>query len=165
MILLNIGLHTNTGKVLDLTTVNAALQRARVRVCKARIHQSPTEPTLVAELRDPPPIGTLFVLAEILLQDCIAYWDGERGHLIGPAPWGDFNPEFFMMLSGASLADTFAVIDAMKPQEAAQLQSLPRRKKPWEYESNEALNKAQLADIARQQGDAWSTPLEQEDRQ
>ena len=71
----------------------------------AAIRRSSTEPTLAVEVPDTVQQGTLWKLSLLLGQDCVATWDGKAGALIGPnaLAWGEFNPEFFLMLDGQAL--------------------------------------------------------------
>lgn len=123
MMILNIGMNTNDGRGITLAQINAALSLANARVVKGAVRRSDSEPTYVVELSDALTEGSVFALAEILEQDAIAVWDmvSETGQLIGPgaASWGAFDPERFLLVSGARLADALSVLDAMSPWDSS----------------------------------------------
>lgn len=123
MMILNIGMNTNDGRGITLAQINAALSLANARVVKGAVRRSDSEPTYVVELSDALTEGSVFALAEILEQDAIAVWDmvSETGKLIGPkaASWGAFDPERFLLVSGARLADALSVLDAMSPWDSS----------------------------------------------
>lgn len=67
------------------------------------VHQSDTEPTIVIELEGRKGLRQrVYALAKYLGQECIASYSPEldHGELIGPAPWGDFDPCLFLLLDG-----------------------------------------------------------------
>jgi hypothetical protein len=77
------------------------------------VYESSTEPALVMSATLPRGYelhACINQIANALGQDCIAVYDTDTdvGQLIGPraAAWGDFNPEFFLMLDGAPLAES-----------------------------------------------------------
>lgn len=108
---LNIGLARKGSSYLDVVEVIRALQDAQLYIGAYALVQSGTEPTVVVEVDGPAPAAG-YVLAQRLGQDCIAVWhpDTEVGRLIGPhaAAWGEFNPEFFLLLDGSILSTTVA---------------------------------------------------------
>ena len=86
------------------------------------VHTSDSEPTLVVEIRTAGPrVGRMAMLAEILCsrlrQEAIAFaallpsGAVSYGMLRGPMAhrWGDFNPEFFLLLNGERAAAAQAV--------------------------------------------------------
>ncbi len=113
--LLNVGL--NVGDVLTLSPLEvlsalwrAALQEG-VEVLEARVHDSSSEPTLVARLSHPLSTQTLNDLSVTLRQDAVAQWAAGRGTLAGPKAdlWGPFDPDFFVTLDGRRLSDALAI--------------------------------------------------------
>jgi len=123
LMILNIGMDTNDGRGITIAQINAALRLANARAVAAAVRRSDSEPTYVVELSDALTEGSVFALAEILEQDAIAVWDmvSETGKLIGPkaASWGAFDPERFLLVSGARLADALTVLDAMSPRDSS----------------------------------------------
>jgi hypothetical protein len=119
MMILNIGMNTNDGRGITRAQISAALRLAKARVMRAAVWHSDSEPTYVVELSGALAEGSVFALAEILDKDAIAAWDvvSEVGQLIGPkaASWGEFDPERFLLTSGARLADALTALDAMSP--------------------------------------------------
>lgn len=110
MFLLNIGLMTNDNQPVSLPWLRSALTLARVQVKRSAVHQSRTEPTFAAELREPVSFAALEKLARDLKQDCIAYYnsdahDDDAGMLAGPKPWGAFDADQFLLPSGGFLGD------------------------------------------------------------
>jgi len=121
-VILNIGLdgvpadlsYTN-GKLnpLDARRAMQAVQAVRSHgfdILSAKVVQSDTEPTLVVRAEDAG-IGQdnrIDMLSTALKQDCIGVWypAEQYGQLIGPRAdaWGEFNPEFFIMLDGTRLS-------------------------------------------------------------
>lgn len=107
--ILNIGLKTNTGEQLNATDTLAAVEAAGFKVTAQSLEFSNTELTLV--LLCSGHMGAYRIkiehLCDVLKQDCIAAYDMARkyGDLIGPkaAEWGEFNPEFFLLLDGTTL--------------------------------------------------------------
>ena len=125
-IVINVGLLTNTNESLDLdhvlTTLRRELKCPAWDLGAVAVFQSASEPTLVLVIEptylfNDRSFGALradvFHISNILLQDCIAVWDGdnEKGYLIGSntEAWGAFNHEYFLLPSGQYLADTISL--------------------------------------------------------
>lgn len=104
--IVNIGLAVNDGTTIKPEHAAAVLRAVGgVRTLLARVEQSDTEPTLVAEITPPLNAAGGYAVAEHLKQDAIAQWDGREGQLYGPNAdaWAPFNPEFFVTLDGGRL--------------------------------------------------------------
>jgi hypothetical protein len=106
MATVNIGLAVNGAGKLNAAQAIAALRTigGEDPICAA-IHDSDTEPTLVAQLARPLNAAAAYEVARSLGQDAIAQWDRGEGQLIGPnaAAWGLFNPAFFLTIDGSRL--------------------------------------------------------------
>lgn len=104
--LLNVGLDINGGGVVDPAKVIKALTKLGVKVEKQSIHQSNTEPTLVASLSRKLTDDEAQKLSTRFKQDAIAQYANGAGKLHGPkaADWGDFNPDFFLNHEGKPLS-------------------------------------------------------------
>jgi len=103
----NIGLNVSGGTNLTSVEVQAALINVgAATVVDAQIFQSNTEETLVFELGAALTPEQAFAVSAALGQDCIAQYSNGVGGLYGPnaAAWGDFNPEFFLLIDGRTLA-------------------------------------------------------------
>lgn len=112
----NIGLDANNGTEIRPHHALAALRAiGGVKTLMARVLQSDTEPTLVAEVTPPLTATAAYAVAERLHQDCIAQWDGREGALYGPNAhaWGTFNPAFFVTLDGHRLEPELVLADAL----------------------------------------------------
>jgi hypothetical protein len=105
MILLNIGLNTNNGTI-DGIDAFAAVDVDMTTALDIAVHQSNTEPTAVIRIAKALTKAQIETLCEKLGQEAIAQHDGETGVLYGPQAekWGAFNPEFFLMMDGTTLA-------------------------------------------------------------
>ena len=107
---LNIGLNDSDGLPLNVHTACLAVETYGFSILASRVFESPTggESVLVvsAQYRGFKIYASLFALAINLRQDCIAIWNSGSGDLIGPnsEKWGEFNPTFFLTLSGKALA-------------------------------------------------------------
>jgi hypothetical protein len=106
--LINIGLHSNRGGLISVPRALTQIRRLGGRVQRYTVHESDSEPTLVAELAEGIAGDALEALSEALEQDCVAYVDSLGGALYGPKAdqWGPFNPAFFLTLDGERLAAT-----------------------------------------------------------
>ena len=104
--LLNIGLDVNGGGKVDPAQVISALKKMGVEVTQHTIHQSNTEPTLVASLSRRLTDDEAQKLSTRFKQEAIAQYAGGKGKLHGPAAekWGPFNPDYFLNHEGKSLA-------------------------------------------------------------
>lgn len=111
--ILNIGLARTGNSNIGTGTVLRELSANGFDLQAYSIHHSDTEITVVAEVTNSfsasrPVEDRVFHLATVLGQDCIAIHQPVGGHgaLIGPkaAAWGEFNPEFFLLLDGSRLA-------------------------------------------------------------
>jgi len=105
--LINIGLHSNQGGLISVPRALTQIRRLGGRVQRYTVHESDSEPTLVAELSAGLDGDALLILSEVLEQDCVAYVDSLGGALYGPkaTDWGPFNPAFFLNLTGQRLAE------------------------------------------------------------
>jgi hypothetical protein len=104
--MLNVGLNVNDGSKVDPAKVVAQLEKLGVKVEKQSIHQSGTEPTLVASLSRKLTDAEAAKLSKQFKQDAIVQYANGNGKLHGPAAekWGPFNPEYFLNHEGKSLA-------------------------------------------------------------
>lgn len=104
--LLNVVLDVNGGGKVDPDKVVAALKKMGVEVTKQNIHQSGTEPTLVASLSRKLTDAEAMKLSKQFKQDAVAQYANGAGKLHGPAAekWGPFNPDYFLNHEGKSLA-------------------------------------------------------------
>jgi hypothetical protein len=112
---LNIGLATNASGPVTPESALAAIEAVGGRVVKHSIHDSDTEPTLVAQLAAPLTPEQVNQAAVSLGQEAIAQHDGQRGALYGPeaAKWGAFNPDFFLTLDGSRMSDAAVYAQGM----------------------------------------------------
>lgn len=109
----NIGLAVGAlGQSNTLTQNVDALERAGFLIDALSVQQSDTEQTVVikAKFFGHGFVDKVFSLSTVLGQDCIAVYsdDLEFGNVIGPAPWGDFNPDLFLTLDGRRLSQVLA---------------------------------------------------------
>jgi hypothetical protein len=110
---LNIGLAVgNLGQSNTLAQNVDTLERAGFLIDALSVQQSDTEATAVARVKffGHGLVDKVYALATTLGQDCIAVYsnDLEFGKVIGPSPWGDFNPDLFLTLDGRRLSDVLA---------------------------------------------------------
>jgi len=110
---INIGLHVNGRRNTKSAVVNQAFETARalralgLKVVRARVVHSNTEPTYVALVTNGVSNNDLIYLCDRLEQDAIAaYYETGVGTLVGPKAeeWGPFNPEYFLTIDGLPLA-------------------------------------------------------------
>ena len=110
----NIGLDINGTRSLQADVVLQILAANGFTYGKHAVHQSDSEATLVVELVGipfgPAPGAALHQTSVDLQQDCVAVYSPktQRGALLGPKPWGKFNPEYFLQLDGSRLAQKVA---------------------------------------------------------
>jgi hypothetical protein len=111
--ILNIGLARDGKENLSGNTVRDALREAGIPVQGAATFNSDTEPTIVVEIDASQVLhhqlaGAVWSLAKALEQECIGVYGTHigKGALIGPRAdkWGEFNPEYFLLLDGSRLA-------------------------------------------------------------
>ena len=112
--LVNIGLALPTGGAITADKACEALTAAGFAFCSSTVVASQTEQTLVAlvtfntKARGRDTYGAFFRVAEQCGRECIAVYSvmAERGALIGPkaATWGAFDPEYFYLANGDTLA-------------------------------------------------------------
>jgi hypothetical protein len=117
--ILNIGLARNDGAPNNtVAQVLQGMQYTGLVYCTGQLLQSDTEPTLVVEVENTSGEDVSYTvgqLAEMLGQDCIAVCELPAGPgcglLAGPNAdaWGEFNPEFFLLLDGSRLSSKAAV--------------------------------------------------------
>lgn len=109
-LLLNIGLARKNKPNVKSQQVIAELLTAGFVVRSHTTLSSDTEPTVVASVKAPSFLveERVAAISCALSQDCIAVYNPEtcKGTLLGPraAAWGDFNPEYFLLLNGERLA-------------------------------------------------------------
>lgn len=113
---LNIGLNSANGAI-PAEQARQALAANGFSIVRDAVHESDTEPTLVAVVHLLANnyliiMQQLHRVAEDLEQDCIAVYHEHTnaGALIGPRAeeWGPFNPEFFLLLDGRRLSEVAA---------------------------------------------------------
>lgn len=112
-VLLNIGCESNTLGKLHPVWVLSAVRLHHFKILRHATHTSDTEKTVVLEVEmtgdSADNTRAIYDLSVSLGQDCIACYtdrfDG-FGALVGPkaSEWGNFNPEFFLLLDGTRLA-------------------------------------------------------------
>jgi len=115
MFTINVGLEraTKGAPAWQPAIAVLALRRNGITPRAWTVHQSDTEATLVARCELAPfhndAAAQVTCLCDDLDQDCIAVLgeDG-RGELVGPRPWGEFNPAFFLTLEGRRLGEPLA---------------------------------------------------------
>lgn len=110
---------------LDVAGTRALHEKVAIEIVKANgflvhqhaVHESDTEATLVAVVSLDPLLQaqgapgirpSLHRIAIDLQQDCIAVHvplvgDGLVGALVGPTPWGAFDPGLFLLMNGSRL--------------------------------------------------------------
>lgn len=105
--ILNIGLAREGQENLKPFNVLRAIRNLGCHVVAEGLRPSDTEPTLVVHVVHCAE-STAETLAVILEQDCVARYHlgNGKGQLIGPRAdkWGDFNPEYFLLLDGSRLS-------------------------------------------------------------
>jgi len=114
-IIINISLARSGNTNIGPATALRELQSSGFRVISSNVQHSDTEQTVVAlcevdDGRIQVNIATaLYFVSALLGQDCVAYAaeDNSFCSLAGPnaAAWGQFNPEFFLLLDGSRLID------------------------------------------------------------
>lgn len=127
--LVNIGLHTNVGGTLTADEALAALRAKGLKVQESAVHQSNTEPTLVARTDRALTPEEGDALSSELSQDAIAQNGPQGGALYGPKAdeWGPFNPDFFLDLQGRRASAPF-------PQYADRYPDVPEPE--WKIDKN-----------------------------
>lgn len=114
-LILNIG-TARKGTNIGIGTALRDLASFGFTINKYTVQHSDTEITLVADVDDgdlPGLDNRVDMLSRLLGQDCIAVYDTEacEGSLIGPRSdaWGEFNPDFFLLLDGSRLGNPLQV--------------------------------------------------------
>jgi hypothetical protein len=110
---LNIGLNDNSNQPVNIHTVCTTLTAHGFNILASRAFPSPAgnEDCLSLAVQfsgsEVDCNARLYCVASCLRQDCIAVMNGGKGELIGPQSekWGEFNPAFFVGLSGLTLAE------------------------------------------------------------
>lgn len=107
-VILNIGLARNQQADLTVAQALEALTTAGFTCHEHTVHTSDSETTVVTRAaRGRNVRANVYHLSILLEQDCIAIYNPrtQLGELAGPraADWGDFNPEFFLLLDGSRL--------------------------------------------------------------
>jgi hypothetical protein len=107
--ILNIGLARDGKENLTALDALVSLSCADIKVVEAKVYDSDSEPTLVARVSKETFLRTAVNWVAIgLEQDCIGLYDAitGKGQLIGPRAdkWGEFNPEYFLLLDGSRLS-------------------------------------------------------------
>jgi len=109
MLLLNIGLARQGKPNYKPEQAVVELDHAGITVHAHVTHNSDTERTVVALVDVPRSYvdERIFSVAVALGQGCIAVYDqlADKGRLVGPRAdaWGEFNPEYFLLLNGDRL--------------------------------------------------------------
>jgi hypothetical protein len=105
--LVNIGLNVEGGAPLTPAAVLDALKAIGVTVETHEVHESNTEPTVVAKLDRPLTPEEAHALSVTLKQQAIAQLSDGEGGVHGPMAeaWSPFNPEFFLLMDGTKLSD------------------------------------------------------------
>jgi hypothetical protein len=104
--MVNIGLKTNDGGTITPEEAVGRLEKMGVPVIRQSVHQSGTEPTLVATLSGPLSKDEGHQLSVDLRQDAIPQYHNGQGEMLGQnaAKWGDFNPAYFLNHEGKPIA-------------------------------------------------------------
>jgi len=109
MLILNIGLARKGKPNVAAARAVAELFEAGFTVEAHTVHQSNTEPTLVAIVKPPKFMvdERINAVSCELGQECIGVYNllTAKGTLIGPSAdkWGEFNGEYFLLLNGDRL--------------------------------------------------------------
>lgn len=114
-LILNIGLARQGRSNIGAGTVLREIPSCGFVLLDHSLRHSNTELTVVANVLLAGDLQRATKqLALMTGQGCIAVWDTETqaGQLIGPkaSEWGDFNPEFFLLLDGTPLAESLAAV-------------------------------------------------------
>lgn len=108
-LILNIGLKSEELGDIPAEKAFRVVEGMFGQVFGSRIVQSDTEPTLVVDIESAGNMAGVSHVAASLGQDCVAaYAPGlKTGMLLGPRAdkWGEFNPEFFLMIDGRRLSE------------------------------------------------------------
>ncbi len=114
----NIGLHTNDGKMLTKPEVRAALKAAGVKITRESLVKSNSEPTLVASLDRPLSPAEAHQVSVALRQEAIAQRSNGKGELYGPdaEKWKPFNKDYFQNHPIASDTAAINFRDGVKPE-------------------------------------------------
>ncbi len=124
--LVNVGLNIgDTVDALSQEQVINELAKRGIKVIESTIKKSDTENTLIAKLSKPLTKDELFDLSVDLQQDAIPQLSKGKGILTGPKAesWGDFNPEYFMDMTGETLNN----VKKLPPEKPL---TLPKNRKP-----------------------------------
>lgn len=108
--IINVGLMRGTDANAEPISVAQALKAIKKfggNVVDASVHESNTEPTLVAVLESPIQPRKLYSLSNALGQDSIAQYLATGGEVIGPRPdqWSPFNDRYFLLPNGQTLLE------------------------------------------------------------
>ena len=108
-LILNIGLDPQATPELAAHVTREILVANGFLLGKSRVVQSDTEPTLAIEVTGPEGWVTARInrTAVDLNQECIAVWNPARqaGVLLGPKPWGPFDPKLFFTVHNTRLSE------------------------------------------------------------
>ncbi len=104
--IVNIGLKVGDKTELTPEQVEKVLKSQGVKVTKRSVHESTTEPTVVATLDKPLTPKQANTVSATLKQDAIAQVHKGVGQLYGPKAkeWGPFNRDYFLTHSGEPLS-------------------------------------------------------------
>jgi predicted GNAT family acetyltransferase len=102
----NIGLKVGENDKITRGEAEAALRAKGVDIVSSNVHESNTEPTLVARLSRPLTTSEAHDVSTKLKQESIAQLVGQKGELHGPnaEQWRPFNPDYFLTESGDVLS-------------------------------------------------------------
>lgn len=102
----NIGLKIGDKVALTPDQVEKVLKSQGAKITKRTVHESTTEPTVVATLDKPLTPKQANTVSALLKQDAIAQVHKGVGQLYGPkaAEWGPFNRDYFLTHKGEPLS-------------------------------------------------------------
>lgn len=105
--MVNIGLNVGDKKGLTPAQVTKVLEDHGVNVKKTSVHQSNSEPTMVATLDRPMTPEQASRVSGLLKQDAIAQVSDGKGELYGPKAddWKPFNRDYFLGHDGKFISD------------------------------------------------------------
>lgn len=128
--LVNIGLHVAGGDSLTPAEAIAALKSRGIDVTESAVHDSNTEPTLVARTSRPLTAEEATGLSADLKQDAIAQMGPSGNDLFGPkaSEWGPFDPGQFLDLKGRKASAPFPQYADEYPPSPAPTEEIDKKK-------------------------------------
>jgi hypothetical protein len=102
----NVGLKIGDKASLTPAQVEKVLKAQGVKIVKRTVHDSNTEPTVVATLNKALTPKQANTVSALLKQDAIAQYTGGKGEIYGPKAeaWKPFNPDYFLDHEGKPLS-------------------------------------------------------------